>query len=194
MCICKYNMHIFITTHAHEPVAKPNDPPTTSGCFSRVHGARTKLVTEGVTEPEELSSVPCSRRVVLGWRFAFWVSHVSLFFRFWLVGRFWLVLYILYLAIVWPEMEEDPRLYHQEILLLESVKNYILYIYIDIYIYSCVQTTHSIPNKLIRLLVSIFWCVNKFPHANDCLYTFDAFFCTSQPSTFFARGALWVTY
>jgi hypothetical protein len=131
-------MHIFITTHAHEPVAKPNDPPTTSGCFSRVHGARTKLVTEGVTEPEELSSVPCSRRVVLGWRFAFWVSHVSLFFRFWLVGRFWLVLYILYLAIVWPEMEEDPRLYHQEILLLESVKNYILYIYIDIYIYIAV--------------------------------------------------------
>lgn len=151
VCICKYNVHIFITTHAHEPVAKPNDPPTTFGCFSRVHGARTKLVTEGVTEPEELSSVPCSRRVVLGWRFAFWVSHVSLFFRFWLVGRFWLVLYILYLAIVWPEMEEDhgsKTISPRNSFVAKCQELY------TVYIYSCVQATHSIPNKLIRLLVS----------------------------------------
>lgn len=67
----------------------------------------------------------------------------------WLVVFGWYCIYC-----IWPLFGQkwrkimDPRPYHQEILLLQSVKNYILYIY------SCVQATHSIPNKLIRLLVS----------------------------------------
>ena len=55
---------------------------------------------------------------------------MSLFFRFWLVGRFWLVLYILYVAIVWPEMEEDPRLYQGNSFAAKCQKLYTVYIYI----------------------------------------------------------------
>ena len=70
--IYMYIWCIEFTANANEPVAKPHDPSPTFGDFSC---PRTKLVTEGVTEPEELSSVPC----LLGGlraRFAVWVSHV----------------------------------------------------------------------------------------------------------------------